>query len=73
MNAYFDLEYDPRLNKDKTGDEVVNALLRVLDKFLKEIFAVQLTFDYVVELDSSRAGEIRLPCDVHQQPDVPIF
>lgn len=57
MNPYFDLEYDPRLNQDKTPDKVVDALLRLLNKFLNQHFGVSFSFEDVVELDSSRSGE----------------
>ncbi|GER51046.1 DNA primases [Striga asiatica] len=52
-HLYFDLEFNKRENIGRDGDEMVDLLINVIFDLLLEMYSIQGTEDFVVELDSS--------------------
>lgn len=57
VNPFVDIEYDPAINPDKEADHVCDALLRVMEKVLRQEFEQGFHSDQVAELNSSRPGK----------------
>lgn len=58
VHIYVDFEYDPRLNRDKNPDTLVDNLSTIINRLLGETYDVQIDRENSVELDSSRGGRL---------------
>uniref|UniRef100_A0A0E0I0C5 DNA-directed primase/polymerase protein n=1 Tax=Oryza nivara TaxID=4536 RepID=A0A0E0I0C5_ORYNI len=52
-HIYFDLEFDPRLNKMRDADEMVDILVAVTFSALHDKYSIEGQEEWIIELDSS--------------------
>lgn len=60
-HIYFDLEFDPRLNKMRDADEMVDILVAVTFSALHDKYSIEGQEEWIIELDSSTEGALLSP------------
>lgn len=60
-HIYFDLEFDPRLNKMRDADEMVDILVAVTFSALHDKYSIEGQEEWIIELDSSTEGALLPP------------